>query len=181
MLLESFDEGPLPNEPVRTYEQGLADGHAAATREFESVQGRLTDETVQTLKDLEFTFAEAQADLQHALKPLFADVCSRILPELIDQALPLHIAEILSTAASELLPRNLSITLHPDQVDSVSHILHAMDAKVEVTADHAFGRYAAAVSTKNTERYFDLEAVSEQIADLLANCFHSSQGDIHHG
>ena len=166
-LLESFDAPPPPSDADRAYERGYAEGHAAAATECAENQALLTDELVQNLKDLEFRYAEVRADVLGAISPLFAVICEKVFPEIVDRVFAFQVAEILRDAAVSQMPASLSLAVNPAQFAAVSAAAEELSPAISVYPDESLGRHAMILGGPPESRLFDPDHLVAQIARIL--------------
>lgn len=166
-ILESFDAEPAPSADEIAYLRGVEDGKAAALAEMANAQDRLTAELVQNLNDLEFKFAEARADITQAISPVFQAMSDKLFPAIVDRLYIFRIADILRDAAMAQVPEQLSLAVHPEQVDVVSAAARELSPQVVVVPDPDLTLNAVLLRYADESRLFDPEHLLGQIATLL--------------
>jgi flagellar biosynthesis/type III secretory pathway protein FliH len=180
-LLESFDDVP-PSDPVdQAYDLGFRDGQAAAQDLARSDQNRLSEELVQSIRDLEFSFAEARADLTAALAPVFDAICNKLFPAIIDEVYARKIAEIISTAAQRQTPDRFQLAVHPDQCAAVQSAAVILGLDLAVVPDDELGAYAARLGHAEAAELFDAASLLAEVAAILQTMTHPTERNRVHG
>jgi flagellar biosynthesis/type III secretory pathway protein FliH len=180
-LLESFDEVPPSDPSGEAYDQGFRDGQAAAEHLAQADQNRLSEELVQSIRDLEFSFAEARADLTAALAPVFAAICDKIFPAIIDGIYARKIADVISTAAQCQTPDRFQLAVHPDQSGAVQAAVGIFGMDLKVVPDAELGKYAARLDHAENAELFDAEHLVAEIAAILQTMTHTAERNRAHG
>jgi flagellar biosynthesis/type III secretory pathway protein FliH len=171
---------PQPSGPSEEWQEGHAAGYEEARVLFEADAARVSVELVQTLSDMGFGYAEAQADLLNGLVPLCDALIAQFLPEFARQALVPVIRDQLVEVAAAGLDEPLLLSVAPDQIVAISDAL-AAESHLNFTArsDPSLGAGQALISASHSERLVDLDAVlalaKETLMALVKNSEERSQ------
>ncbi len=180
-LLESFDDVP-PADPVdQAYDLGFRDGQAAAADLAQADQNRLSEELVQSIRDLEFSFAEARADLTAALVPVFDAICDKLFPAIIDEVYARKIAAFIATAAQRQTPDRFQLVVHPDQRAAVQAAAAMFDMDLAVVADGELGTHAARLGHAEAAEHFDAARLVAEVAAILQTMTNPTERNRVHG
>lgn len=180
-LLECFDAPPPPSAEERAYTQGYEAGLEAAARDHAANQSRLSQELVQNIKDIEFKFAEARAEVTRAVAPVFAAVCDRLFPAIVDQIYSFQIAEILRDAVLAQAPAEITLSVHPDQSAVVRAAAQELSLKINVEADTTLEPHAVMVRHGNTRTQYDPDEMISQITAVLETIARPTERKINDG
>lgn len=187
MLLEAFDilpplpepEGPSPDW-LDGHAAGLAQGLAQGAAEAEARSDHLTGELAQSLQDMAFGYAEAREQVLASLKPLFAALADRLLPQAAAEALGPWIAQALSDAAQSDSAAPIVVELHPDRVEAVRACLPP-GSPATLRPDASLDRSAARITTPLGESDLDLGACLAAMQEALFALSDANTGMIRHG
>jgi len=174
-ILPSFDVAPPPSAEDEAYARGLADGRAAATEEHAAQQDRLSAELVQNIKDIEFKFAEARADITQAIGPVFGAICDKLFPAIVDQVYVFRIADMLRDAALAQTPDQMTLVVHPDQLCVVRAAAQELSPQVSVHADPGLSLHAVILKNTDGQRLFDPESLINSVSALMETIVHPSE------
>jgi hypothetical protein len=176
LYLERFDDtaqteaAPLGRQtPPAGYEDGYADGLAAAEATFASDQLALKAELVQSIETAAFGYHEAQGTMIAAVKPLLEEMLHTLLPSVLAPALCAHLRDILEAALRADLTVPMRLAIPPNQFDAVQAALADVNApQLELHADPDLGAHAAWANIGGQETSLDLDAALTAIGDHIA-------------
>lgn len=180
-LLESFDAPATPKVAERTYQEGYDDGYNDARAAAEQAQTNLSDEFVQKVTDLTFTYAEARAALLAGLQPLFAALAEKIVPITIAEGFDQHLIAILQDAAAQAMPQQITLTVHPDQQAMASLALAGLDGGAIIAVDPALPPNAVEVGVGQQTTQYDFDALAAEIRAVLNALPELAERMKHHG
>ncbi|MBI1417353.1 MAG: hypothetical protein GC146_09035 [Limimaricola sp.] len=170
------DDGPPPPSPeyLAGHAAGLADAAAAQAAQ----QAGLTEAALRLLNDLAFTHAEARGHVMAALRPLFAAIASRLLPEMAHVVLGAHLAEGLGRAAAAASEVPLVLHLHPDTASRLAPLLDEVEGlRLVLRPDPGLDPLQARWATGDGETELDLDALVNEIRTVLAAIHPPSEGE----
>lgn len=174
LALEAFDAAP-PDETARNtafqegYEEGLRAGRIAA----EAESGALHASLVQAINDIDFSYAEARAQLLISLQPLFATIVEKLLPHCVDAGFPSLVVDELNAFADSGIGGPMQIHVHPDQLEAVGQATEGLKTEVSVKPDPTLDLHAAWIQCGNAEAKLDLDRLLAQITQALEPIMHS--------
>jgi flagellar biosynthesis/type III secretory pathway protein FliH len=169
MQLESFDDdAPHAAPPPEGYEQGFAAGYAEAFAAAKAEQATLQQDLVQSIADLEFKYQEVRGEITRSLGPLFATLCEKLFPQLVEHGFASQIAHILTQAAAKNPESQFNLTVHPDQRDAVALALEATPVNVTLTTDPELRSNAAWVRYAQGALHVDLDQMLDDIRLILS-------------
>ena len=167
LSLESFDrQVDTPAEScARTYDEGYAEGQAAAKQSFEEEQTNFKEELIQILNDSAFGYQEAQAHFQSGMQIYLRSVFERVLPELRAPALHAELIAILNDGVKRAAEDQITLQVSSDQFGPVSALVAQMDfPHVQVSQSEDLKTHAAFISSPSREIALDVDAAVDAIA-----------------
>lgn len=168
LSLEPFDAAPVDDSgPNATYQEGYEDGLRAGLAAAQADSTALHASLVQAISDVDFSYAEARAQLLTALQPLFATITEKLLPQCIGTGFPAHILDELNAAANSGASGPMRIHVHPDQQDAVRKTAECLKTDISVGADPSLDLHAAWIQCGNAEAKLDLDRLLAQITQAL--------------
>ena len=177
LLLEDFvdasDQGltdqPWPQQ-TRTYDEGYADGLAAAEATFAADQSALTTDLLTCLAALQADRAAMAAQVLEAVRPLHVALLTSLLPGMLAPALVAHLRDLVDTATAKDLSAPLTLRVSEAQQDTILAALSGFaTTTVSVVADPTLGPHAALLTTPHGETALDLDAAFAAIATYLGD------------
>lgn len=168
LSLEQFDvtqadEGAEHLAYQEGYEEGLRAGLACAEAENAALNATL----VQAISDIDFSYAEARAQLLHSLEPLFETLISTLLPHCVESAFASLLQTELNAAADSATGGPICIHVHPSQQATIKRATESLATKLFVRTDITLDQHAAWIQCGNTEARLDLDRLLEQISQAL--------------
>lgn len=180
--LESFDpDAPHIKRPDPAYLAGFAEGEAAGRAAAEAQQGALRSELVQAIADLNFTFSEAKQDITQSLRPLFDQVLSTLLPQFTAIGFGAEIAALVQSHLQHALDGELTLTLHPSQIDPVAAALADFPATPALVADNTISHHAAWISAGGTTTFLNIDALLAEVSTILSAIHNDDDRTDSHG
>ncbi len=169
LSLESFEDVITQDDTVsedynRGYEEGLAAGTAAAQAEV----GALQQQFVQSICDMDFTYAEARGQLLLSLEPLFSALVTQVLPHCIENGFAGHLRKVLQQAAEDDASAPISLFVHPDNYDAVLALKGALPAAISVQPDPSLDIHAAWIEKIQHGTLLDTAALLAEITTALS-------------
>ncbi len=182
-FLESFDEvGPSDTGPSPEWRLGHAAGVAEAQAAAQADQAALSATLVQRFDDIDFAYAEAQAHVLGALRPLFDALCEQLLPGLEDTTAALHLRQLLEQAAKRDMAAPLELRIAETQVPVITALLADRDGlQLTIVADPALGPGEVLLRTPETETALDVSAMIDGARAALAAYFDATDERSNHG
>lgn len=186
LALEAFDlapqppvEHPGPSDDWKSgHAEGLADGLAMA----ELRQTMLAETVVQAIADLSFTYAEARAQVLMSLRPLFAAIMSRLLPDIATAALLPHVVDLLAEAAQADSAMPVAITVHPSLQGGLAQVLASAGTPMpKIQPDPNLGLGQVILRHGGSETALDLDGLVTDITAVLASILDTSATEAMHG
>lgn len=182
LSLESFDgaaiDDPSQNESYQDgYDQGYAAGFQAAREEAAG----LSEDIVQAINTIDFTYAEAQSQILGALSPLLHAVVSKVLPHCVEAGFGDQIAQLLIQAAEQEVGAAITLHVHPNQHAAVAKAAQNAPAKVIIQTDPNLSEHAAWIRRADTEALVDMDQLLTAISEILGAIDHLENRTDTHG
>lgn len=168
LSLESFERDAPGDDSAATafndgYQQGFEAGQAAAAADRTALASAL----VQSISDIDFSYAEARAQVMQSLDPLFEALTHAVLPHCITAGYTKQITNILSAAAAADTAGPFRLHVHPDQAPAVETETVDFSNKIKVISDSTLSPHAAWIQHGTGETHLDLDELLAQITDAL--------------
>lgn len=168
LSLESFEAALADDDSQSSgfnegYQQGFDAGCAAAAAD----QAALSAALVQSINDINFTYAEARAQVLQSLGPLFETLIAQVLPHCVENGFADQLVGALAQGAAIDTNGAICIHVHPDQQDAVEAATADLPTEIDVLADPALGLHAAWIKRDATETKLDLDRMLVQITEVL--------------
>lgn len=165
-LLESFESQVVDSAaPAPEFERGYEEGFAAAQAAASADATQLNDKLVQSIADINFTYAEARSQVLRSLGPLFDMIARRALPHCVAngfaEQLAQHLVEIAGTDVG-----SMSLHVHPDQVERVKATMG--ETAIKVAGDPNLTPFAAWVGQSDRETLIDMDGLLAGISEALS-------------
>jgi len=160
LQLENFDQndfleiGHVPTVPAKpdAYNEGYADGLAAAEAQFAADQSRLTDDLIASVSANVLSQQALQQEVTVAVQPLLDAMINTLLPAALAPALHAHLADIVQTALLEDGRMPITLRVAPAQCAKVQEVLSGMDtANLQIVPDPSLSDASAWVITQTEE------------------------------
>ncbi len=182
IALESFDaEAPVATGPDPEYQAGFVAGEAAGLAAAAAQETALQAELVQTIADLNFTYSEARQDIMQALRPLFDQVITTLLPHCIDAGFAPEIAALIHGQIDDAMAGRLTLAVHPSQLNAVSDALQSLAAPPDLAPDDTLTPHAAWISGGAATRHLDLDTLMAEVSGVLAAIHTAAERTPTHG
>ena len=187
-LLECFDLADKQSDPDIATKPSAewCEGHAAGLTEGLAraalMQTALSADIAQCFSDMGFGYAEARAQLLHALKPLFGALIKRVLPGFAETALATQIVARLQEAAERDSSAPLELSVNPARIEGLSRLLpYAVGIPVLLIADQDVKLDQAVLRAIQSETLLDVGAVLEGVQTALEAIFETVDERVNHG
>ena len=159
------------NEPSEAFTQGMTQGYEQAQEEFKANQAALSDELINTLADMAFTYAEARQEILNGLRPVVQAMIEQLVPHMAEQGLTSRLADQINDACKDHTP-NLCVHIHPDNVQTIQSDTGASQfSNLTLVPDESLSRCAAQWSSDGHETLIDLAPLCDQISDVFETIF----------
>ena len=186
--LEEFSTTIVSNDPKLTletsfeehrleaYEQGYKAGWDDATAAQVEEQSRVAADFARNLQELSFTYHEARSQILNALKPLFTEMVSKVLPRLAQETLPQSIVEEVLSAASDRISAEFEIVISPANRPALERLLEGQTAlDVNIVEEPTMAEGLAYIRFNETEKQIDLTSVLAGFSQLVEGFFTQQQ------
>ncbi|WP_296425989.1 hypothetical protein [Yoonia sp.] len=169
LSLESFEEIVSDRSgPSADFNDGYAEGIAAGRAAAQADAVALTEAFVQSIADIDFTYAEARSQLLQSLGPLFQTLCKKILPHCVATGFAGQLADQLLHAAAADAAGPIKIHVHPDQRNAVEAATKTLPTQLRVLTDPALTLHAAWIQQGTNETLLDADSLLSHINAALA-------------
>lgn len=176
LQLEDFaDDGAIapgrnaPSRPAPTYEDGYADGLAAAEATFAADQAAFETGLREAIQRIDDDHTALAAVMMAALRPLHTAMLTTLLPTMLAPALIAHLRDLIETALATDLETPITIRVSDTHCQAVAAALSDSASRVAVVADPALGPHEAMLTGAGWETALDLDAALAAIAATLAD------------
>lgn len=181
---ESFDEvaaEDLPAGPCPDYLEGFAAGQAAAAEGDAASLARLTEEALQVLTDIAFTYAEARGSILAALGPLLHALMDQLLPAMTRDSLGPQVVDALLALAEQGVDLPIELRVAPDRVTAFETLVERQAGlAIRVAGDPALGPLQAEWRAPAAASILDLGELAEAIHAGLDALLDSTERTLKH-
>ena len=168
-------------DKLNAFEAGYQAGWDDAVAAQGESDAKLTEDFVQTVQDMSFTYHEARAKLTIGMKPLLSALLSRLLPEIANRALVLQIAAQIGALLETESAGLIEIAVSPDKAAIVEELLAGLtSAPFSIAAEPALSSGQAYLRAGQTEREINLDQVSAGIAEAIDAFFQTIEEEADH-
>ncbi|MEM9787413.1 MAG: hypothetical protein AAF801_12990 [Pseudomonadota bacterium] len=182
LSLESFDNPATEDQAQNaTYQDGYDAGYAAGQSAARDEAAALSEECVQGINTLDFTYAEARKQVLDELAPLLRQIAQKVLPHCVATGFADQIASLLIDATENSIADAVVLHVHPSQKAAVTQAVQRTSANVDVQTDPKLSEHAAWVKHAGTEAHLDMDALLAAISDTLSALDHIDNRTNTHG
>lgn len=172
---------PVPLERVedqklQAFEEGYQAGWTDAEKNYVTEQKSVTDEILHTLRDLSFTYQEAQERLNQSLQPMFEHLMKSLLPRTTNAAVRAHVVEQLVEISTGQTKGQITLRVSEIDLPMIEDLLDGIELTLPVVLsdDPTLYPHQLFVSLDMLEREINLDAVCQEITTAMqAFNFHS--------
>ncbi len=185
LFLEAFD-APPPEAAGPSHSpdwrEGYAEGILAGQAQAAAREAHLSDEIVQSISDLSFTYAEARTQVLTSLEPLFRSILERLMPELVRHMLLPHILQELMTAAHVDSESPIELTISPQDEPALKRaLMGAMPLPLQLATLPGLEAGQVMLAHRGIETALDLEGLITGIEAVLNALFDETARRSRHG
>ncbi len=186
LKLDRFDVlpeiGAVTDGPGPEWSAGFAVGELAGREAAMAEQTAIRAELVQTLGDMAFGYAEAHAQILGKLRPLFAALVEKVLPEILHESFGAHLLDALLEQAQMDMSRPVRIVLNPAHIPGFAPLISQFAAfPVELAGDPTLSLSEALVANGPAETAIDPDRLLADLRACLAGLFTFPQRSQHNG
>jgi len=146
------------------YRSGWDDCLAAETEE----RGRIAADLATNLRDLSASYESVRADVLSALGPLFDAVLSRLLPELVAEAVAPVVRDELLRIAQEASAASVDLVAAPVAVPRLENLVAQIpDLRIRLRPEPAYAEGQVSVRFGTERRDVDLSGAAQQMAEAI--------------
>ena len=168
LALESFEQCHGDSSAASAeYSAGYQEGLAEATAAFQADQNTLSSAFVQTVSDLNFSYAEARAQLIEQLEPLFTVVTQKLLPQISHENFGAILIEAITGAAARDTAQPPVLHVHPSQRQLIEKLSKEQALDVEIREDPTLSAHAAWIGLAHGETHLDIDSLLTNISETL--------------
>jgi len=177
----STDEA-LDDARLDSFEAGYQAGWDDAVKAQGDTDAKLTEEFVQSIQDMSFTYHEAYRKLSVGMKPVMAAIVTTLLPKVAEQAVGLQIMDQLTELMANESNTLLEIAVAPEKRQLVEQLLsNQVAVPFTVTEETALSSGQIYLRAADAEREINLDAVFEGISTAIDAFFHTAEQETNHG
>ncbi|GAA6175811.1 ABC transporter ATP-binding protein [Sulfitobacter pacificus] len=175
-------EDEFEDVKLNAFESGYQAGWEDALKAQGDAENKLTEEFLQNLQDLSFTYHEALSKLSVGMKPLMSAIVTKLLPQVAAQSLGPQIIEQFETLIKDQSDTLVEVAVAPDKQPVIEALLKEQETvPFTVVAEPALSAGQVYLRAGQTEREINLDAVLEGITSGLAAFFHTVEQENKHG
>lgn len=177
-----FAEDALEEAKLAAFEAGYQAGWDDAVKAQGSADNKLSEEFLQNMQDLSFTYQEAFSKVSAGMKPMMSEIVTKLLPEMAARSLGAQITEQLHQLLQDQGDALVEIAVAPAKCAIVEGLLNDQAAiPFVVVAEPALSDGQVYLRAGQSEREINLDAVLEGISNGLEAFFHTLEQENKHG
>ncbi|ESW62493.1 MAG: flagellar biosynthesis protein [Rhodobacter sp. CACIA14H1] len=162
------------------YEDGYAAGWEDAVAAQATNEAQLATAVADHLRSLSLLVEDARSQLLATLEPLFADLCTGLLPEMARLTLGPVVADAMMPMAEQMVDRPMRLRASAATRGPLeAYLAQAGTVPFEVVEDPSLGDGQVVVATDRIEAKVDLDAATAAIARKVRAFFDSQQMERH--
>ncbi|THH34802.1 hypothetical protein E4Z66_17725 [Aliishimia ponticola] len=193
-LFEEFGRDPIPEVEVKPLEvedvedlklKAFEEGYGAGWDDAVTAQVQsgkyVSDALKQNLAALSVTREDVLLSFMQASESLFKEIAAKVLPEVANRVLVDHVVSVLTNAVRQATDQDVSITVAPSEVASVTSRLESEGSdQIEVHGNPQLSPGQAELKLGRIEKQIDLPAMISEISAAI-DAFHKSveEGNSH--
>lgn len=167
---------------LAAFEEGYQAGWDDAVKAQGSANSKLTEDFVQNLHDLSFTYQEAFSKVTLGMQPVLTAVVEKILPKIAEQSLGPQIMEQMASLMEAERSGLLEIAVAPDKRETIEALLADQDnVPFTVTEESALSPGQIYIRASGAEREINLDKVIEGVSSAIEAFFHTAKEETDHG
>lgn len=175
-------EDELEDVKLNAFETGYQAGWDDAVKAQGNTDSKLTEEFLQNVQDLSFTYHEALSKLSVGMKPMMFAIVTKLLPKIAAQSLGPQIMEQLDVLMKDQSDALVEIAVSPEKQTIVEALLNEQDAiPFTVVVEPALSGGQVYLRAGQSEREINLDAVLEGISTAIEAFFHTAEQEKTHG
>lgn len=175
-------EDALEDVKLNAFEGGYQAGWDDAVKAQDGTDSKLTEEFLQNMQDLSFTYHEAFSKLSVGMKPLMSVIVTKLLPQIAAQSLGPQIMAQLDVLMKDQSNALLEIAVSPEKQAIVEALLKEQTAiPFTVAVEPALSGGQVYLRAGQSEREINLDAVLEGISTAIEAFFHTAEQENTHG
>ncbi len=153
---------------LQAFENGYQAGWDDADKAHQTARDSIASDFAQNLQDMTFTHVEAYAKLCLAMRPLVAQLVTKLLPEVAQKALGAHVFQQISELIDAQAENAIEIAVSPDNLPSLRDLMdEALDIPFAIVEEPSLGPGQVYLRVNATEREIDLDAVQRTLSDAI--------------
>ncbi len=157
---------------LEAFEKGYQAGWDDSIKSQAEDSRRITADLAQNLQDLHFTYDEAFAAVMSALRPLFEQITTAVLPRLSAATLGPRLIDILHDLARSHGRQPIQIVGAPADAAALEAVVEALgDASVDLAEDDMLASGQVHLRFGATEHLIDMQEVLRGIEDAISAVF----------
>lgn len=165
----------LEEVKLEAFERGFKAGWDDAVAAQGDATSKLSADLSSNLQDLSFSVHEARADLIKSLKPLMAEIVSKVLPKVAQDTLAGRINDLILDQVQNALPESIELTVAPDDEETVTELLSGGTShQVTVRAETSLCAGQAFLKVGEREQEINLEDTLQQIGEAIEAFFRTN-------
>jgi hypothetical protein len=135
---------------------------------------RLTEEFIDRLQDISFTYHEAQNKLAQGLKSLLMQFVTSLMPQAAHHGLGLQLIEQITTLINSQSENRIELAVAPDRHHHLDMLLRdRLSVPFSITPDPELSSEQAYLRVNDTEREINLDGVIESVKTAVEAAYHS--------
>ncbi len=172
----------LEGAKLDSFEAGYQDGWDDAIKAQGQTDAKLTEDFVQTIQDMSFTYQEAYVKLSEGMRPILISLVTKLLPKIAEQSIGPQINQQLAELMDQEGRNIIEIAVAPEKQALIEKLVSEnTSAPFTVTSEQALSSGQIYLRVNDREREINLDAVLEGATSAIEAFFHSDKKEIPNG
>lgn len=172
----------LESEKLDSFEAGYQDGWDDAVKAQGQSDAKLTEDFVQNLQDISFTYHEAYAKLSEGMKPLLSSLVTKLLPRIAEHSIGPQITHQLAELMDRESINTIEIAVAPEKKGTIESLINEeLSVPFSITAEPALSSGQVYLRVNQQEREINLDAVLEGAVSAIDAFFHTEKKEVTDG
>lgn len=181
-LMLPDEEDALADVQLASFDSGYQAGWEDALKAQETTAEQAAVGIAQNLQDISFTHREAYLKLSKAMKPLLSQIVGKLLPQVAQRMVGLHILDQISELMDSHAETALEIAVCPDNLDDLQNMLSdVVRLPFTLVPDDSLSGGQAYLRMGPTELEINLDAVLSGISEALDAFYEQTKEELTDG
>lgn len=172
----------LEEKRLEAFENGYKSGWEDAVAALAQNHARISESLAERLQDVSFSRQEATVEILQALEPLFSQLLSVVLPELMFRSFGQHIVDELMATARTVSNAPTEILVSEGTADALRPLLpRTLPMKVEVRETPDIAPHQACLRVGRQETELDAQRLMREVREAVESFLSQAREEFANG